>query len=541
VSIVALLLLGACGGGGGGGGDQPQPPSASITFSADQLSFATTGPWDDIATPATLKLTGTVQGTLSGTLNIVIQVNNPELVTVGDLLLIGPNSGEVTITPASASTLSIGRHTGSIVVRACMNDTLCNSNQLQGSPKTIGITYEIPTNVDGDAVMPHVVRAGAPGGVIIRGNDFPAGATVSFGGIAADTVNVVRDSEICATYPALSAGTHAIAINSGAVAFSASVAVVADTSYSAVLLPHPTPGLAFPRSLEYDAERQAIIAVLLVANEDTRIVRYAYDGTAWASPTSVVLPGIAQARLTPDGSKLLVLLPSTPQTVIEERDPVTLDLQRSNSLPGHHFGAMAFTNDSNALLAANQEREYVFGLHSRGFRPLPLFLIASNTVASADGSFGAFFGDRTLYDTSTGRFTQLTNDTTLSSSPASADLTGAKFHAGLQLFDKQFAVAGSVPFVTSSVADVYGSAIINRAGTRLYTPARFGNSPPQLYTWDLTVPTVGGKLVQAGNPVDLTADPGLHAEGFPDMTISPDDRTVFIGGSLGIVVMPAPQ
>ena len=97
-----------------------------------------------------------VPGNVSGTLYIIIQVNNPELVSVGSVLITSQSSGEATVTPVNPTTLAVGRHTGSIVVRTCTNDPQCNSNHLQGSPKTIALTYDIPTNLEGDSVMPRV-------------------------------------------------------------------------------------------------------------------------------------------------------------------------------------------------------------------------------------------------------------------------------------------------------------------------------------------------------------------------------------------------
>src|SRR5688572_24112693 len=106
------LSIAAC---GGGGSSEPQAPSASIPYSADQLSFSTTGPWDSGATPASVDVIGTVQGSVTGTVYIIIQVNNPELVSAGNVIQTSPTSGQVTVTAANPAGLSFGRHTGSLV------------------------------------------------------------------------------------------------------------------------------------------------------------------------------------------------------------------------------------------------------------------------------------------------------------------------------------------------------------------------------------------------------------------------------------------
>ena len=50
-----------------------------------------------------------------------------------------------------------------------------------------------------------------------------------------------------------------------------------------------------------------------------------------------------------------------------------------------------------------------------------------------------------------------------------------------------------------------------------------------------------GTFAQIGTEVEMPGDPGLRSTPAPEMTISLDGRTVFIGGFLGIVVMPAPS
>jgi hypothetical protein len=544
------LTLAACG-GGGGGGDGPRPPAASIAFSADQLSFSTTGPWDFGATPTSVRLTATVQGTINGTLNIVVQVNNPELISVSNVLQNGPNSGEATVTPASPVNLSIGRHTGSIVVRACVDDTLCNANNLQGSPKTINVTYDIPTNVEADAVMPHVVTANVGANVALRGSGFTANATVSAGGIEAMfPVGFVSSSEIRAILPRVDAGTHSVLINSGAVPFAGTIVAVPAMDFDPVFLPHATPGLTFVRSIEYDAERQALLIALAPEGEETRITRYSYSGGSWASPTFVTVPGLQQVRMAPDGSRVLALRSSTipsVETAIEERDPVTLDLQRSSALRvGLLGGGMAFTNDSQALVrmavpGSGSATQYVFGLNSRQFRALPFTSSPFGVVASGDGGRGVFVGGEWLYDAATGKVRQTFSGNGfgfLGNEPAS-DRNGSHIQTGVAVLNEQLTLIGTVP--SPSVNGDFGTATINREGTRMYSAVPVEIGLPKLYTWDISAPASLGTFAQIGSAVEMPGDPGLRSSPAPEMTIAPDGGTVFIGGFLGIVVMPAPS
>jgi hypothetical protein len=93
-----------------------------------------------------------VSGTASGgTLYVIITSSAPEVATVADVV-IGTNGGSANIVPGSPANLSVGDHTATITVRACVNDATCNTNQLTGSPKTITVNYAL-RGMKGDAAL----------------------------------------------------------------------------------------------------------------------------------------------------------------------------------------------------------------------------------------------------------------------------------------------------------------------------------------------------------------------------------------------------
>lgn len=139
-SLLLALGLAACGGGGGNGGGGP-PPGLTMSLSTTSLVFAST----DGGTPIGQSVMATFSGTASGTLYVLIVPANPALVSVGDVITTGTHSGQATVTPASAATAGIGSHTTTIQVIACLNDSSCQTGQVNGSPQTITVTY----NVDG--------------------------------------------------------------------------------------------------------------------------------------------------------------------------------------------------------------------------------------------------------------------------------------------------------------------------------------------------------------------------------------------------------
>jgi hypothetical protein len=137
---IASIYLGAaaCGGGGGGGST---PPPVTFSLSTNTVSFATAAP--DYGTPAPTTVTATVTGPASGTLYIIVSLGNPSLVTVSNFAVTSNTSGQATITPVDASTLSAGTYTEALTVTACLNDSTCHTGQLQGSPQTITVNYAV--------------------------------------------------------------------------------------------------------------------------------------------------------------------------------------------------------------------------------------------------------------------------------------------------------------------------------------------------------------------------------------------------------------
>jgi hypothetical protein len=136
----ATILLAGCGGGGGGGGGGSGGGASSLTLSMDTMpiNFATTLG----STPPPAFISGTITGTGSGTVYILITSSAPNVAAVTDVI-VGGNGGSASIVPSASSVLGLGVHTSTITVRACLNDANCNSNQIKGSPKTIAVSYTV--------------------------------------------------------------------------------------------------------------------------------------------------------------------------------------------------------------------------------------------------------------------------------------------------------------------------------------------------------------------------------------------------------------
>jgi hypothetical protein len=325
-ALAALLC--SCGGGGGGAGSGGGAASASISFSTTSVSFSAVTAHS--APPQTQTITGTVTGAASGTLYIKIVENNPDIATATGVTVAG-DSGQATIVPANPTTLLAGTHQGSFTVYACLNDPTCSSGQLNGSPQTISVTYDIGSSVDADTVMPRVVAANTGGTVILRGKGFTGASAVTFGTTAADSVSVVSDTEIHATYPPLAAGSYDIAIDSGNVAYSGTLDVVSPPAFVPAFLTYPVSTPAPATSFSYDADRSALLVVT-----GSTLLRYAFDGSSWGAPEQVVMNGLQQVSVSPDGTKLLALVVTTSAVnngmSMVELDPQTLAQTASTSV-----------------------------------------------------------------------------------------------------------------------------------------------------------------------------------------------------------------
>lgn len=550
-SVPALLAcsLAACG-GGGGGSSSPPPPPVSIAYSSTNLTFTAPTPW--AAQPANQVVTGTLSGTASGTLYITIVNNNPELFNVTNVDITSNSTGQATIVPVLPSAVGAGPHTGSLVVRACLNDASCNTGQLSGSPRTITVHYDIPTNVDRDTVTPYVVTANAAGEVILRGSGFAATTTASFGGNPG-SVSFTSATELHVGYPALPAGSYDVTLGGGAVSFTGTLVAVDPPAFAQGFLAHAaTPSNTL--SLLYDAGRKTLLAVLAPA-AGIELVRYDHSGSVWAAPVYAggTLPtNLRQIRMSHDGSRILGLASSgTPlETRILEYDPATLDqladtvLDNADAIAAGvslvYGESFVLTDDGNLILSgrlpgSGSTYPLLFRTASREYDFLTVERDTMySSVAAGDGSF-ALLTTQTQpaieYDASTGLISRVSgNFISNFDGPPTASLSGSRIQSGTGIADADFDALGNA--ASGAVAGV-----VDRDGTRFYT---YEPGADLLHTYDLTGAPTGPDSVypEVDSPVALAGDPG-NSTGVR-MTITPDGGTVFISGPLGIAVQPTP-
>jgi hypothetical protein len=539
VSCAVVLLLGSCGGGGGGGGGSPPP--GIISFSTNAISFTAAGPF--AAAPPTQTITGTVSGVTSGTLYLKIVANNAVasgssgFFTVGDVTISG-FSGQASVFPAIPSSIDAGTFKGSITVTACLNDPSCQTGQLSGSPETIAVSYDIASGVNGNTVTPHIVAANSPGEVILRGSGFTGSTSVSFGTTAATAVSIVSDSEIHASYPALPAGMYSVTVGSSSVSYSATLIAVSPPAFTATTISYPLgAGLSYPQTaeLEYDAQRAALF-VLLPGGVSTNatLLRYAFDGNSWGSPTQISVAGLVQVHLSPDGLHLLALTaPDAAHTSMVELDPVTLSQVSvttvSNPSSMDIACGFALANDGNAVVGNADSFGFAFGTFNHVFTPL----------ADGGGCDPVASGNGAVVARNISMFVA-SSETVADGGPQTG--TGTT----VDLAGDKFATAGVLENGSGQSLGIVGGIfgqLMNSAGTRLYgvtpDPVSF---QPTLVTFDLTATPVGSpypEFPELGAPVTLPGCAlGTCPEAFYSLATTPDGATLFIAGPNYVVVQP---
>lgn len=525
--VTLSAVLTGCGGGGSSTGPNQgptQPPSqGSVSFSTSALAFTAPGPFAQA--PANQTITGTVSGVTSGTVYVTIQVTNPNnLFTVSNPTITG-NSGQVTVTPAIPSSLLAGSFSGSIIVSVCVNDQTCKTGQLTGSPQTIRVTYNIASGVDGDTVTPRVVPANAAGTVILRGAGFTGATSVSFGSSAASSMNVVSDSEIDASYPALAAGTYPVTINSGGISYSASLVAFAPPAFSATSLPNASSAI----ELQYDAQRAALLVLVPGAAPNNELQRYAFDGntSTWGPPTQVPLQNATQFSLSSDGTHVLVLVQDLQSASVLELDPVTLQQTAITTFSGvTETCGFALANDGNAIIGVSSSAGLIFGTFSGLSTPMSAQNICPS-VASGNGAIVALDGADYVASKET--------VTAPGTTGSSADLAGKEFISGNRVQDQNGQVLGSLSTSFN---------VVNWAGTRAYGyTADPISCSPTLTTFDLTATPSGSPNPQypvLGSPITLPSS-CLNGTNFGYLlAITPDGATVFIARPDGLVVQPVP-
>ena len=601
--LCAAMMLAACGGGGGGGGssDSPAPPVGGTpggtppgtsnpapgtkpTFAVANKTITFLSPIPNIH-PESQRIEATISGAVTGQLYILQSISDDGAIARASMNY-SSTSGqtptiEASVDPRPPSQLLPGTYTSTITFTACVDDSTCQTGQLPGSPQTINVTYTIGSNILGDTVGPRVVTAGETGNVILHGTGFTKATTVSFGAAAGTNVSVsslAPDSELRATYPALTPGTYPIAIDSGAVKFTGSLIVVAPANYAAAKLTYPSAPQEIGGML-YDAQRQALyVAARYTDSQANKLFKFQFSAGTWQAPVSVPVPSLQDVALSLDGATLLLLT----DTALTEYDVATLtrgtsysptdplitagtSYMQSIAVAGDGFAVVTTggVNPSNVLLYSTFTRTF-FTINtatgnSPGFADPRLYF--GNPGVSADGAVvavaqdprtaanNAFLYLYTAAEVQRGLYfgipSSRVTDKDRSQFPRSAK-PAVNHRAGV-VSGTRMVVNGSPTVVLDAaysprgvLPDTTRAAVFKPDASRVYTfDAAAGTEDGQLRSYNVGIRlTLPDQMYPAvGTPIPMSLGSGTGAIA---MTITPDGGTVFVVGTSAIYVQPSP-
>lgn len=438
---------------------------------------------------------------------------------------------------AQLDVMSGGTYTGTV--------TLTPSS---GLVVTIPVTLTI-ARVQVNYVSPYVAFSGVSNEVIIRGDNFNniSVQNVTFGGINAIAFNVISNTEVRATHPALSAGNYPVQLqnNLGINRSLANLVVVDAPGFSEITLsylPIPPNGSASNViGLRYDAERQALIVVQAnqSSSANNKFLRYVYSNGAWGSPTSIPVFNLHDIALSTDGKFLLAASSGSIDSGITQIDATTLSIGTTtndtiNGTYNYLVKSLAVANDGTAVVASAYAA-FCGNMIRYRIRIPEITAMGVNTCSpakvggSADGSMiiagTSIAGENYAFNASTGISSPTGIPLGLTASPV-LNRSGSRIVINNnRVYDASFTLLGNLPGTTQAVT-------LKPDGSRAYTY----DSSGMVRTFDLTGVLVGGIYPEVGTGTTPPDNPGTGVH----MTISPDGGTLFFAGSNLVIVLPVP-
>jgi hypothetical protein len=390
-----------------------------------------------------------------------------------------------------------------------------------------------------------VAASGTTKEVVLRGDllHITAGLPVLIGATSVPTHTIVSETEIRVTHPSLTTDSYRVSIgnrlnNPNIVRSAANLVVVDAPNYPATTLAYPNSTVKQPLNIAYDSERQALLVGVAYPSpgQSGDIFRYAFSGSAWSvTPASVAVSAFRDLALSLEGKNLIAVRDLS----INRFDPVTLAAGISTSAPFNStfffLSGLALANDGNALITTGVNGSGFFDAYRYSIRdglfspPVGNFSFAT-AGASTDGSRVVFVQSGVSPAQSVYQY--LASDASLApvNLPLNRLLAGPALDRrasrivlnGNLVYGANYQLLGSIPGSSAVALSPDGSK------------AHAYSSGTMMHTYNLTSAVAG--VFPEITATTLPSDPGPN----PVMTISPDGGTLFIAGSDGIVVVPAP-
>lgn len=571
--IILGILLSACGGNGGGGGsgsdnddNDHQGPVTTLSVSDNSIDIIAHIDDGNIA----LEFLEAVVTNIQRELRLDLASNG---VTLADVRIAQTSNGsnvnlhlELEMLPPEL--LGLGNHSDFLQIYICSDQENCvnGSGQIAGSPFTVNINYTVTGDPTVHHVAPYVGKPGVTREVSIRGVGFSLleSPAVKFGIADALSMQVINDTEIKASYPALAAGEYTVSVlnNGSPIVSETRLVLVDEPDFPYTFIPRDS----IKTKIVYDAQRQALL--VLTPHTDT-IERYAYSSGTWDITVSGTINDIQDFEPTPDGRYLLVTSTYLHQDNdgIQLFDPVTLQHIRMATYPSwidpsQHFRDIGIANNGRALLDPTGGigiESYLFNYRTDMFLGLRAdnnalvfgtsgdgrYVIAQNIAGSTQA------GPDLIYDSRTGQILSENifedGDSGIGVRGMAVDYNGdtlAIDEAGnVHVYQSSVKTGTVMPFLDGSHIERYGFGL-SADGSRLYLVDRISddtNSLDKLSIFDLNSPDGTGGFEQiTGSPLSIPNQLGGDRIA-PLIAVSPEQKTLFIAAEFGVLIYPIPD
>jgi hypothetical protein len=397
--------------------------------------------------------------------------------------------------------------------------------------KTVLLHLLLPTV---DVVAPYVAYVSEQKPVVIRGSGFkqPGVTTIMFDTLAAQSVDIVSDTEMHVVPPLVSTAGRLIASVPNALGSprpQAELVVREHPNYAYAALDTSVVGSS-NYNIVYDAERDAVITARGVSlspsnSSSSTVQRFSYDaGTHTWTRTAKSFTELYDVALSLDGKTLFALTTSK----LYFLDPVTLDTTLDVALPRPPFGSfpqLAAMNDKNLLIASNGLN---YTLRYNYLSGIPL---GSGGIASSlDGSLAYFSASAGIstYKASTSSVSTPVLRQPLLAARVNRDgsrvlIDGTLYNGIFNFIGKNNSTAGFLLQADSLSPD----------GTRVYEYEN-GSTPAKIHVLDATTFTYPNPLNE------LSTIPLIDNPGSAHSIVSLDGKALFIIGDQKFIVQPVP-
>ncbi|MFM2120564.1 MAG: hypothetical protein RL722_2032 [Pseudomonadota bacterium] len=424
------------------------------------------------------------------------------------------------------------------------------------------------------AVGPADVFAGQAASVVVRGRNLglladPA-ARLQIAGLTPTSVTRLGSESLRVQLPAHAAGNRTISVSNdlGVSMPSATLRTLDASALPAAALPT---GSAVGSVLVDLRRRQ----VFLLDRGNASVQRWRESAGGWSARETLAFAGLADIALSQDGAWLIVAERSGRMHLV---DPIAFTIAETLNLPG----TLIDVPDLGRGLAVSNDGKVWFGWGSSntsfghlGSVDIPRRLVTPDE--DTGGILGTTLGGPWLVASRDGERLHMVQSAQVTPSPPllyrnssdgvwrtnpagltffywsfnGLDDAASRFSAFSEVFDGSFARVGQEVLPDAGWLDV--ASVLSPDGRRLYVfalPPDWQNAAtanlPRIYVFDTSVAAGTTNTLPLLSRFDVADFPTCHVDRTdsacfrPMMNISPDGKTLFVAGTVNLMVVPVP-